>query len=186
MKKYFPKATILLISLFIVIFVTDFYLLEGFLVKQGALNQHELFLHNQWWRVVTASFLHSGWMHLLLNAVTIYFAGVFLEKKIGIAYFIAAFIVCNTITHIILSFVWTFESSVGGSAGIYALIGILTICFFRDKTFLIKQIKNPGMYWLLIYFVIGLVRGFDALFAHSIGFICGILSGIALSQKHGD
>jgi membrane associated rhomboid family serine protease len=50
--------------------------------------------HGEWWRLVTAAFLHYGPIHLALNMFSLYFAGSILEHVIGrwrylLLYFVA-------------------------------------------------------------------------------------------------
>ena len=182
MKKYFPKITLMLIALFLLAYVLDSLVLDGFLFKQGALNRDEVVTNRQWWRVITSAFLHSGVVHILLNIVTVYFAGVFLEPKIGGGRFLAVFCVSNIIVHVIYLLTWTFEVSSGGSAGLYGLMGVLAVFCIRDKKFLAQCIKNAGMYLLAVYFVVGVVRGGDALFMHSVGFVCGVLMEVFITM----
>ena len=39
--------------------------------------------HGEWWRLVTAAFLHYGPLHLGLNMFSLYFAGSILERMVG-------------------------------------------------------------------------------------------------------
>ena len=39
--------------------------------------------HGEWWRIVTAAFLHYGPLHLAMNMYSLYFAGSILEQVIG-------------------------------------------------------------------------------------------------------
>ena len=39
--------------------------------------------HGEWWRLLTASFLHYGLLHIGLNMFSLYFAGSILEQVIG-------------------------------------------------------------------------------------------------------
>jgi len=42
----------------------------------------------EYYRLVTSGFLHSGWEHLLLNMVSLYFFGEFLEMALGKSHFL--------------------------------------------------------------------------------------------------
>ena len=183
MNKYLPKTTLFLIGSFVLIFVVDAFVLNGILLEVGQLSQSKVLMHNEWWRVLTASFLHLGLAHLLLNVVTFYFAGIFLEPIIGSARFCATYIICNMVTHVVFSFTWVFERSVGGSAGLYGLVGVLLIYYIKDKNLFAKHQKNIGVYWLAAYCGIGTSRGFDALIPHIIGFVCGVLLGLVFTTK---
>lgn len=53
------------------------------LMKMGAMKNDAIVIGNQWWRLFTAQFLHIGIMHLISNAVMIYYLGVYMETIIG-------------------------------------------------------------------------------------------------------
>nr|MDK6825186.1 rhomboid family intramembrane serine protease [Lactobacillus gasseri] len=45
------------------------------LLRLGAMNNQLVTVEHQWWRLFTAQFLHSGWLHIASNAVMIYYVG---------------------------------------------------------------------------------------------------------------
>src|SRR5919197_5837623 len=49
--------------------------------------------HGDWWRLITAAFLHYGPIHLLLNMVALWWFGSLLEERIGSGRFIALYLV---------------------------------------------------------------------------------------------
>lgn len=48
----------------------------------GGSEKNSVF-YGQWFRLITAGFLHAGLFHLLLNSVALFACGIFLEKLIG-------------------------------------------------------------------------------------------------------
>ncbi|MVP00750.1 rhomboid family intramembrane serine protease [Paenibacillus sp. N10] len=91
MKNYYPKMAICLISIFLILFVVDSFILNGLLLQWGTLNKEKLFLNNQWWRVITSPFFHTGIIHILINSLAIYFTGILLESKIRSIWFCWSF-----------------------------------------------------------------------------------------------
>src|ERR671923_129567 len=49
--------------------------------------------HGDWWRLITAAFLHYGPFHLLLNMLALYWFGSLLEQRIGSGRFALLYIV---------------------------------------------------------------------------------------------
>src|SRR5262249_55833641 len=49
--------------------------------------------HGDWWRLITAAFLHYGPLHLLLNMLALYWFGSLLEQRIGSGRFLAIYLV---------------------------------------------------------------------------------------------
>lgn len=48
----------------------------------GSLSAYNL-IDGQWWRLLTAGFVHIGFLHLLMNMVVLYLAGRFIEQMWG-------------------------------------------------------------------------------------------------------
>ena len=64
------------------------------LLKFGALNA-SLVQAGQWWRLITPVFVHIGFAHILINSITLYFIGLYIEQLFGhwrmlVIYFVSA------------------------------------------------------------------------------------------------
>ena len=55
----------------------------GWVFSHGALFGPAISVQHQYWRLVTAGFLHDGILHILFNMVFLYFIGIQLEPAIG-------------------------------------------------------------------------------------------------------
>ncbi|WP_068776496.1 rhomboid family intramembrane serine protease [Paenibacillus sp. FJAT-26967] len=183
MKNYYPKMAIFLISIFLILFVLDSFILNGLLLQWGTLNKEKLFLNNQWWRVITSPFFHTGIIHILVNSLAIYCTGILIESKIRSIWFLLIFLISNILERIIFVFAFSPISSIGSSPGIFGLMGVLLIYCWRDREFF-KHVKNRGLEFLIGYSILGNVIGFsyDRFFVHAVGFIIGIALGIALNS----
>src|SRR5437588_3535820 len=49
--------------------------------------------HGEWWRLITAAFLHYGPFHLLMNMLALYWFGSLLEQRIGSGRFLMLYLV---------------------------------------------------------------------------------------------
>lgn len=174
MKNYFPKASIFIIGLFSILFILDTIVLNGRAFEWGALTQYGIST-NQWWRLITSSFLHTGHIHFLANSISLYFAGVIIEKKIGSYWFLTAFLVCNLIERIISGFILSFDYSIGSSPGIYGIMGIILISCLKEKELFTEHKNTWEMNWVIGYFIIGNLLGLDTFYVHTVGFIVGIV-----------
>lgn len=92
------------------------------LVQFGALRT-ALVTSGQWWRLITPVFVHIGFTHILINSITLYFIGMYIEQLFGhwrmfVIYFVSAF------TGNLLSAVCLPNSlSAGASTAIFGLFG---------------------------------------------------------------
>jgi rhomboid protease GluP len=105
------------------------------LVAFGALNRDLVLICGDWWRLVTAPLLHAGVMHVALNGVALFFAGRFIEQRLGgvvLAGLLAIGALAGTLMSMGLSDAATV--SVGASGGIMALIAAcVLLCYTLPK-----------------------------------------------------
>jgi rhomboid protease GluP len=149
----------------------------GTLRALGAKSFFELKLGGQWWRLVTAGFLHGGLMHILMNSWTLFDLGTHCEQVYGTARYLFFYFV-STITGFLVSYWWSPQSvSVGSSAGIFGLIGAMIAVGVLSRSFEAQMIRSTYLrfagYGLLLSFlpfidlgahVGGMVGGFAAAF----------------------
>lgn len=92
----------------------------GALIEMGAKSNLHIVFGQEWWRLITAAFLHIGFEHLLFNNLTIYFIGIDLEKLMGSVRFLVLFIIAS-IGGNLFSFALNTNVSAGASTGIFGL-----------------------------------------------------------------
>jgi len=127
-KGYF--VTPILININILVFIT--MIISGVhflfpdiqsLVEWGA-NFRPVTLSGQWWRLFTATLLHIGILHLLLNMYALFYIGLLLEPHLGKARFLVAYLISG-ITASVISLWWhEFTVSAGASGAIFGLYGV--------------------------------------------------------------
>lgn len=104
------------------------------LIRFGAL-QPQLLLAGQWWRLITPVFVHIGFTHILINSITLYFIGMYIEQLFGhwrmaVLYFVSA------ISGNLLSAFWLSNGiSAGASTALFGLFGAFLMLgeSFRDN-----------------------------------------------------
>lgn len=175
---------IFIIGIFSIVFVLDF-ILNGLLLQWGTLNSEELFLNQQWWRVITAPFFHGSIIHILANSLAIYFTGALIESKIGSNWFLLVFMISNILERIIFAHVFHPFSSIGSSPGIFGLMAIILIYCLRNKDFFVKHKRSKAMNFLIGYgiagnvvFVVNFADFIGRFFVHAVGFVIGIVLGM--------
>src|SRR5438552_14441021 len=108
---------------------------DSALLKLGALPDDGE-LHGQYWRFVTYSFLHFDGVHLLVNALLLFWIGGILEKKVG-APVTGAIYLCSVLFSalaILLVHSWhpKIGAPVGGSGGLFCVYGVALISATAD------------------------------------------------------
>ncbi|MEC4893789.1 MAG: rhomboid family intramembrane serine protease [Oscillatoria sp. PMC 1051.18] len=129
-----PLVTYGLISINLIFFLLEIYFggsqnprtlyFLGALVPQAVLQ-------GQWWRVITANFLHYGALHLIMNMLGLYFFGPFVEFSLGSWRYLLCYFVSGVGTMSIITFIaqyqdFPFNLLVGASASIMGLIGVIS------------------------------------------------------------
>src|SRR5205823_3664602 len=74
----------------------------------------------QWWRLVTAGFLHGGLMHILMNSWSFMTLGAQVEEAFQGSRMVVIYF-CSTVLGFYFSYLWSPALSVGASAAIFGL-----------------------------------------------------------------
>jgi membrane associated rhomboid family serine protease len=93
--------------------------------------------HGEWWRMITAAFLHYGPFHLLLNMLALWWFGSALERRIGSGRFIALYLVSGVAGSAGALLLDPTTPTVGASGAIFGILGAGLIMeqFQRDYVF---------------------------------------------------
>jgi membrane associated rhomboid family serine protease len=181
-KLKFYSLWFLLINLMVFILQISF---EGF-TEMFVLNSNAL--NGEYWRFVTAIFLHGGVTHLMYNLFALFFFGIALEKLIGSRKFLLVFFTSGIIANIIsINF---YSSSLGASGAIMGIIGSLTIIkpFMMVWAFgLILPMFLAAILWvigdILGVFMPSNVGNIAHLSGIGVGFILGLILRNSVSKK---
>lgn len=117
----------------------------------------ELVAEGQAWRLVSSVFLHSGFLHLALNMLSLYFLGSFVENAFGRGRFLALYALSGLSGGIAYLYFGGFDTpAVGASGAIFGLLGGVLGYALRRGTF---SWQNPVIRQLLILLAINLWIG---------------------------
>jgi membrane associated rhomboid family serine protease len=79
--------------------------------------------HGDWWRLITATFLHYGPFHLLLNMLALYWFGSLLEQRIGSGRFLLLYLVSGLAGSAGALILDPTTPTVGASGAIFGILG---------------------------------------------------------------
>ena len=121
------------------------------LMKLGAMKNDAIVIGNQWWRLFTAQFLHIGIMHLISNAVMIYYLGVYMETIIGHWRFLAIYLLSG-IGGNLLSLAWGNDNAIsaGASTALFGLFGAMTAVALQNRANPILVYLGRQSFWLAL------------------------------------
>lgn len=170
------------IVIFILMIINGVHLLSPSsesLIAWGA-NFRPATLEGEWWRLITACFLHIGIIHLAMNMFALLYIGTLLEPLIGKSRFVAAYVLTG-ITASITSLWWHDNVvSAGASGAIFGMYGLFlalltsNLIAKEERKSLLSSIGIFVGYNLLF----GLQGGIDNA-AHIGGLLGGLFIGFA-------
>lgn len=154
------------------------------IIEAGALVRERV-LAGEWWRLMSAMFLHGGVDHILGNLVVLYIVGLACEHAFGgartaIVYF------ASGIAGGLLSMAMGPGPSVGASGAIFGVIAAVIVVLYRwQHRFYIrdKRIGFVLLVWAGWQILTGLANPFIDNFAHLGGLAGGALAALALQPR---
>ncbi len=153
------------------------------LVSLGALDRG-LALEGEWWRLLTAALLHASPLHLLMNALCLWMAGVVLEHLLGRAWLGALFVVGALGGSLMgLALNGAEGISVGASGAIMGLLAAALVSAMRLPEGVARSNVQGMMARVLIPSLLPLASALGARVdyaAHFGGALAGALAGLAL------
>jgi len=133
----------------------------------------------QWWRLITAGFLHGGLLHLFMNSWVLFDLGAQVEEIYGASRFLVIYFLA-TVGGFFASTWWFAGLSVGASAGIFGLIGAMIALGVRHP--LGAGIRALYIRWAIYGLLLGLLPGLRVDNAAHIG---GLATGFAVGYLAG-
>jgi rhomboid protease GluP len=135
-----------------------------------------LVAEGQAWRLVTSAFLHSGFVHLALNMLSLYFLGSFAEVTFGRSRFLALYLISGIAGGLAYLYFGSFNApAVGASGAIFGLLGGVFGFAIRRGTF---STRNPIISQLLLLTAINLFLGATIPGVSNTAHIGGLLGGL--------
>lgn len=114
---------------------------------------------HEWWRLVTAGFLHAGWLHIAMNSWVLYSLGAQVEQLYGTARFLVIYFVGTVGGFYVSLLINPMVPSVGSSAGITGLIGAMLALSIAYRSQIGDQMRNQYLMWIGYIVAIGLIPG---------------------------
>ena len=141
----------------------------------------------QYWRLLTAMFVHVGIWHSLFNSMALFIFGRPVERFFGHTRFIVIYLLAG-LSGSVASFLFNSVAVAAGASGaIFGVLGAL-IAFFVVQRSVLGDMAQRNIYGLLLLVGINLwfglaVPGIDN-WAHMGGIMAGFLLGLALAPEY--
>ncbi|AEH24027.1 rhomboid family intramembrane serine protease [Pyrococcus yayanosii] len=174
--KYFP-ATAGLLTIIALVFIYE--LIVGFDTAIVQLAQINLlvFYAGQWWRLVTAIFVHMGFIHFALNTFWLFYLGMDLEGIVGSKRFLLVFFLSAIVGNVLSLFTLPLDVASGGASG--GLFGIVGASLAIEGV--LKRNMQKALMNAIILFLINSIFPGVNIVAH----FGGLAAGLALGYIYG-
>ena len=153
-------ATYALIAINVAAFVVELVGGGAAAIQGGGTVIHDAGLNGpavaggDWWRIVTAGFLHAGFLHIAINMFALFILGTLLEPGIGTPRFLAVYFVSLLAGSFGALLLDPNETTVGASGAIF---GLMSAAFIVARHRGLEQLASRiGFYVILnLVFTIG-------------------------------
>jgi rhomboid protease GluP len=175
----------------------------------GADRPNNVLVNGEWWRIVTAMFVHVGILHLATNMWCLWNLGLLAEPLMGSFGLFAVYILTGAAGNLLstaknwmfpvhdASGALIFQAGAGASGAVFGIAGAL-IVLLRSKLLPVppdevRRLRKSVIYFAAINLVIGLSINFGSGFtgvavdnsAHIGGFLCGLLFAVPMVPRIG-
>jgi rhomboid protease GluP len=161
------------------------------LYEAGVLFPNKVF-QGQWWRLLTAAFLHAGWFHLFSNMLGLYILGSIVEPILGrwryaIGYLVTGISSMGLVSYLSIMDLINEDAVVGASGAIMGLLGMMGAIFLirwqqKKEAMAAQQLRSVVM-------IAGFQTVMDAITpqvsmaGHLSGLVLGFIVGLLLVRK---
>jgi len=134
-----------------------------------------LLVTNEWWRLVTAMFLHGGLIHIGFNMMALMQLGPPLEELYGSGRFLFGYTLTGAFGFLVSA---TFgNSSLGASGALLGLVGMMLAVTMKRGGSYMRELRSRLISSVVMLFVLGFLgMGIDN-YAHGGGLAAGFVLG---------
>jgi rhomboid protease GluP len=149
--------------------------------RLGASNPYAIFFLHQWYRLITAMFLHGGLLHIGFNMMALMQLGPALEELYGSARYLFVYVVTGAFGFLVSAFFGT--RSIGASGAILGLVGVMLAITSKRGGSYMRELRSRLISSVVILFVLGFMgMGIDNK-AHLGGLLSGFLLGKIFADR---
>ena len=146
----------------------------------GAKHPPSILGYGEYWRLITAGFLHGDLIHILMNSWAFWDLGAQVEDALGTPRYLSVY-TFSIITGFLASTMFSGSLSVGASGAIFGLIGAMIAAGMRAGTAMGEEVKQHYTRWAIYGLVFSLFMGRIDHACH----VGGLAGGFALSYLAG-
>lgn len=151
------------------------------MLRYGAVYEPLIFQEHQYYRLLTACFMHFGIEHLVNNMLVLFVTGGYLEQALGHVRYLILYLTAGVLANLISCF-WNAGLgeavvSAGASGAVFAVVGGLLWVALRNR----GRLGNLTLRQLLIMAVLSFYLGFTEGGVDNAAHLGGLVSGFLLA-----
>jgi rhomboid protease GluP len=149
--------------------------------RLGMSAPYGIYVHHQWYRLVTAMFLHGGLIHIGFNMMALMQLGPALEELYGSSRYFFLYIFTGAFGFLLSSFIG--NNSLGASGGLLGLVGAMLAITSKRGGAYMRELRSRLVSNVVILFVLGFMgMGIDN-WAHGGGLAAGFALGKIFADR---
>ena len=179
-----PPVTVAILMVLVVIFLAEIRVgalaSREAIVAMGALARERV-AAGEYWRLLTAPWLHGGVDHLVGNGIALFILGMLCEAAFGRAQFVLLYVLSG-LAGSVVSLAVSVGPSVGASGAIFGLQGAAIVLFRLHRDRLLVRDRRVG-FVLLVWAIYTIAGGLMQPFIDNGAHIGGALGGALIARR---
>ena len=179
-----PPVTVAILMVLVVIFLAEVRVgalaSREAIVAMGALARERV-VAGEYWRLLTAPWLHGGVDHLVGNGIALFILGMLCEAAFGRAQFVLLYVLSG-LAGSVVSLAVSVGPSVGASGAIFGLQGAAIMLFRLHRDRLLVRDRRVG-FVLLVWAIYTIAAGLMQPFVDNGAHIGGALGGALIARR---
>jgi len=179
-----PLVTVVILVVLVVIFLAEVRVgalaSREAIVAMGALARERV-AAGEYWRLLTAPWLHGGVDHLVGNGIALFILGMLCEAAFGRAQFVLLYVLSG-LAGSVVSLAVSVGPSVGASGAIFGLQGAAIMLFRLHRDRLLVRDRRVG-FVLLVWAIYSIAGGLMQPFIDNGAHIGGALGGALIARR---
>jgi rhomboid protease GluP len=149
--------------------------------RLGSSFPYSIFILHEWWRLVTAMFLHGGLIHIGFNMMALMQLGPAMEELYGSARYLFFYVVTGAFGFLVSAGIG--NHSLGASGAILGLVGLMLAVTTKRGGAYMHELRSRLIRSVVILFVLGFMgMGMDN-YAHGAGLAAGFGLGKLFADR---